>query len=363
MKIRTLILFLTLSIVISACRTHRQFYVCGMARGIVIDPEFDLDNFNGFIDNKNNKPFTIIRLDTLRVYSPDYKYYFEYQTFNDPAHRKAILYNTERKPISTLKHLPKGETLLWLDNCVILDGGSAPITEKIVIDLTTGKIKTYSTNGWFMFLGQTNQKAFFASHSENNKISSITLTNRHSIISLNENGVSLVVDNKSISNSYPDSVYFYDFFNSKFAIRCLKLENKSDDDQPLKIEFISENKIVLTPDSISFFTAYEDSYFSIGDTYVKINGNVIYRVTENSFEKIFDFRESKINGWIRDFKIDGEYLIFKTQNSGIEFALMDPPKDSILTVNGLIAKQHVYGYNTIGIVNLKTKECIYPTIK
>jgi hypothetical protein len=163
-----------------------------MARGIVIDPEFNLDNFNGFIDKKNGKPLSTIRLDTQRVYSPDYSFYFEYQTFKNPALRKAILYNTDRKPISTLKHLPKGETLLWLDNCVILDGGSAPITEKIVIDLTTGKVKTYSTNGWFMFLGQTNQKAFFASDSEINKISGKAIKNRHSIISLNEKGVSLV---------------------------------------------------------------------------------------------------------------------------------------------------------------------------
>ena len=214
-----------------------------MAMSIVIDPEFDLGNFNCFIAKKNNKPLPIIRLDTQRIYSPDNRFYFEYQTFKEPTLRKAILYNTERKAISQLKHLSRGERLLWLDNCVILDGGSGPITEKIVINLTTGKVKNYSTKGWFKFLGQTNQKAFFTLYSENNKISGKTIKNRHSIISINEKGVNLVIDNKSTSNSYPDSVYFYNFFNSKFAIRCLKLENKSDDDQPLKIEFISENKV------------------------------------------------------------------------------------------------------------------------
>jgi hypothetical protein len=337
--------------------------VCGMASGIVIDPQFDLDNFNEFIDKGKNKPLTIIHLDTQRVYSPDYKYYFESQTLNEPNHRKAILYNAERRPIARLKYLPKGETLLWLDNCVILDGGSGPKTEKIVIDVVTGKIKTYSTKGWFMFLGQTNQEAFFASHSENNKISGKTIRNRHSVISLNEKGIRLAVDNKSISNSYPDSVYYYEFFNSKFAIRCVKLEHKSDDDRPLKIEFITGNNVVLTPDSLSFYTACEDSYYMNGETFVKVNGTVIYRVTKSSIEKIFDFRESKIRGWIRDFKIEGEYLIFRAQNSGFEFALQDPPSDSVVTVNGLVAKQHAYGYNTIGIVNLKTKECFYPTIK
>ena len=363
MKIRTLILILTLTILSCGCRTHRQFYVCGMGRNIVIDPEFDLTNFDSYIDKDNGKYLPIIQCDTQKVYSPDYKFYFEYQKFKDPAHRKVILYNNNRKPIARLKHLPKGETLIWLKNCVILDGGSAPITKKTTINLTTGKVKNYRTKGWFMFLGQTNEKAFFASHSDNNKISGKTLKNTHSIISLNEKGVDLFVDNKSISNSYPDSVYFYDFFNSKFTIRCLKLENNSDDDQPLRIEFISENKVILTPDSIKFFTAFEDSYFLNGDTYLKINGNEIYRVSENSFEKIFDFREAKISGWIRDFKIEGEYLIFKIQNSGFEFAFMEEPKDSIMSVNRLIVKKHVYGYNSIGIVNLKTKECFYPTIK
>ncbi|MFA7380975.1 MAG: hypothetical protein WC150_10955 [Bacteroidia bacterium] len=361
-KTRIVIIIITLTVV-AACRTSQEFYICGLARSIVIDPELDLYSFDGFIAKESNKPFAAISLDTQRVYSPNYKFYFEYQTFKDPAKRKVILYSTDRKPISTLKHLPKGATLLWLDNCVILNGGSAPITEKTVIDLRTGRVKTYSTNGWFIFLGQTHNIAFFASSSESCKVAGRTIKNRHSIISIDENGVNLVVDNVSIGNSYPDSVYFYEFFNSKFAIRSLKLQNKSDDDKPLKTEFISENKVVLAPDSITFFTAYEDSYFANGCTYIKVNGGEIYRVTEDSFEKVFDFREAKINGWIKDFKIEGEYLIFKTQNSRIEFAFMDPPKDSIITVNGLIARQRNYGYNTIGVVNLKTKECVYPAIK
>lgn len=352
-----------MTLVIASCKTYHESFVCGMASGIVVDPKFDLDNFDGFIDIENNKPFSTIHLDRQRIYSPDYKFYFEYQANKDKALSKAILYDTNRKPISTVKNLIIGEMPIWLEKCVIINGGSKSITEKIIINLTTGRVKTYSKNCRLKFLCQTNNKAFFEFRAFNNKISGKSLKKSHSIISLNENGRCDLVHYNKLSNPDPESVYIYEFFNSKFTKRCLKPEYKSKDSQPTRIEYIMDNKVVRTNENITFYESYEKSFFLNGDTYIILNKREIYRVNKNSFEKIFDFGEAKINFWIRDFKIEGQYLIFKTQNGSFGSPIMDPPNDSFETVNGLMAKYENYGYNTIGIVNLITKEYFFPLIK
>jgi hypothetical protein len=86
-------------------------------------------------------------------------------------------------------------------------------------------------------------------------------------------------------------------------------------------------------------------------------------VSETSFEKIFDFTEANIKGWVREFKIEGDYLIFRTQNNAMRANDLNQSEDSLFTINGLHTKENVYGYNTIGIVNLKTKECMFPRVR
>lgn len=126
-----------------------------------------------------------------------------------------------------------------------------------------------------------------------------------------------------------------------------------------KIEISVNDKIVQTSYPYSHFDSY-DSYYSDGATYLKINDNEIYRVKNNTFEKLFTFGEVNVSGWIREFKVEGDFLIFVAQHQSDEISLKK--LDSLITVNGLVAKERDFAFHTLGIINLKTKECFYPTI-
>lgn len=266
------------------------------------------------------------------------------------------------KPISKLKHLPIGH-IIWLDKCVILDYQPYLTNKIVVINLATGKLRTHNTTDYrLMFIGNSGKQAYFTSRYANSKISGKVIENEGSIISINENGITQILDNIRTRNMYPnDSLYFYYFYNSYFAIRCLELSHRLGSYQPLKTEFITDTNVIYSSDSIYPFLVNDESYVVNGTTYFKINGTEIYKVKNSFPEKIYDFKEDQMNPWIREFKIEGDYLIYKSQEGG--FDPEDNTEDSLITANGLVVRNRVYGYNTIGIVNLKTKKCSYPSIR
>lgn len=362
MKKIHLTFLLLIIVLIQACGLRRNGFVCGMMSNIVLEPELNIYHFQGYITNDSASALTAITESNNKIYSPDYNFYLEYKSIKKNVYENVILYDSNKRVIANINQFTLGDKLIWLEKCVIIDKGVSKTNEKSVIEFATGKIENYQSEDWFMFVGQTNNQAFFVSETDEAKISSLTVKHSHSIISINEKGIHLALDNPSFGESYPDSTYYYHYFTPTFAIRSLQLSNSSYDEKSLKIEFLLNDHLVYSPDSISSFFSLEDIYHSQGTSYLKINSNEVYRITPTSFEKIVDFRECNITGWVRDFKIEGDYLIFLTQKNGTEDTTSGTQNFIYKTKNGLLTNATVYGYNEIGILNIKTKECIYPRI-
>lgn len=372
---RKAFLFLTILFTIASCKNTQEGHICGLASSFVVEPEFRLENFTQFIDPETNRPLETLQMDTNRVYSPDNNHYFEF-TF-ELGHQIGTLYNSEDKQLRKIPHLNKHDRLIWLTNSVILDGFSGPVTEKTIINLKNGRKKTYPTKGWFMFIGQDEDKAFFASHSMYSKIGGKLYKDSHSIVSITYDGVQLEVKNNNFEDRFrfkdpivgrkswvyteKDTVLFYEYYNSNVSIQCLRPAETSMDEKPLRTDFLLQSKVIQSPDSISFFTAGSDSYTKGDTTYLILNQNELYRTTPTTFEKVLTLPPEKGAGYFRDFKVAGNYLIYTTQDRGHIFKKEN--YGQALTANGLTATHGNYGYYTLRIINLESLETFCPKIE
>jgi hypothetical protein len=338
----------------TACQTHKHFVHCHLGGSFVVDPEFELGNFSAFINTETGKPLTTLILDTQRIYSPDYNYYFEFQPQKRDGKTKAILFNSNGKKIATVKQLHVRPSIKWLKNCVIFFSNQ----KEHKINLETGRVKKYDE--YMSYLGQLDDTAYYDVSSRDNKFEGFPRNYSNSIFAFSDNGVSPASGISKYRQNAPDSIYSCDFFNSQVALHSINLQKMTYDKPTYKIEISVNNKIVQTSYPYLSFDSYRDSYYSDGATYLKINDNEIYRVKNNTFEKLFTFGEVNVSGWIREFKVEGDFLIFVAQNQSYEISSKN--LDSLITVNGLVAKERDYAFHTLGIINLKTKECFYPTI-
>lgn len=262
-----------------------------MMSNLVIEPKFRLDNFNGYFDSNGNPRDTLV-LDTNKIYSPDFRYYLDYSDKIEFKDKRVKLYNQSGKMITKIKGVSKYEHITWLDNCVIFNGGSAPEPRKVIVDLKTGKTKIFKTKGWFMYIGQTDSKAYYVSHSDYQKIGNLKVKSRHSIIEIDEQSRSILYDNESCKGRYlwnggygirfrwysysKDTVNFFEFYNPQLSIMCTKLGNKSDDDPPLNVDFIVNDTVRYSPNDIQTLFADGNSLYTNGKTYVKIDGHKIF---------------------------------------------------------------------------------------
>ena len=348
---------------------HKQMYVCGLVRSIVINPDFELSNFSGFLD-ANLKPLITIMLDTQRVYSPDYKYYFKYSLQNTTKFtRKATLYNKENDSILEINNLVKGgETPIWLDNGIIVSGTVHTDTnfmyKKDIINFKTKTIKEYFTDYAFSFKGQTNINAFYASQvADQNRFGNELTADGGDMISLG-NTIKNLKDSKNVT-SHNNDTHSIIFYNSYFSIKSIRPKYPYNYEELLETTIISnKGKIIANLKTNAFYNFYinTDCYFNEDAVYLKINHKEIYKITQTSCERIFEFTSDNMS-WIRDFKVEGNYLILRIQTQGDGMIEDINAKGSFLTMNGLSAKQHVYGHLSIGIVDLKTKKITYPKIK
>ena len=248
-----------------------------------------------------------------------------------------------------------------------------------MINLRTGKKKVYKTKGWFIFVGQNKSSAYFVSSSFNTKIAGYKIKSKNSVISISEKGVNYEIDNNSYGGRYlwndrallrrkwiyysKDTVNEYKFFNPFISVRCLTHEDNSGMPKPIGSDFITLATGVFSIGGIEPFDAEENSYTNGDTTYLIFKGSLIYRATQTSFEKLFDFQDYKIYDWIREFKIDGKYLIFKTQGGiGQGFGFDSVQRDTLFTANGLRVFRFASGHNVLGIIDLETKKVFYPKI-
>ena len=350
--------------------------MCGMMNSMVIEPQFRIDNFNGYFDSEGN-PLDTLVLDTNRIYSPDLKFYLDYSDKIEFKDKRVKLYNQSGKMITKIRGVSKYEHITWLDNCVIFNGGSAPEPRKVIVDLTSGKTKTFKTKGWFMYIGQTNSKAYYVPHTDYQKIGNLKVKSRHSIIELDEKSQRILYDNESVEGRYlwnggfglrfrwysysKDTVNFFEYYNPQLAIKCTKLDNKSDDDPPLNVEFIVNDTVRFRTNDIETLFADVNTLFANGKTYVLIDGHKIYISDGKNLEELIDLEDTEPKGF-GDFKIYGKYIVF-TQLQGYMFLTPEEFPDEPITINGLETNFDNYGHSVIGLLDLETKEVFYPAIK
>ena len=368
------ILILVSGVLLSSCKS--KFFMCGMMSNMVIEPQFRIDNFNGYFDSNGNPRDTLV-LDTNRIYSPNLRFYIDYSDKIEFKDKRVKLYDQSGKMIAKIKSVSKYEHITWLDNCVIFNGGSAPEPRKVIVDLTSGKTKTFKTKGWFMYIGQTDSKAYYVPHTDYQKIGNLKVESRHSIIELDEKSQRILHDNESVKGRYlwnggyglrfgwysysKDTVNFFEFYNPQLAIKCTKLENSSDDDPPLNVDFIVKDTVKYSPSDIQTLFADVDTYYGHDKTYVKIDGHKIFVSDGKTLTELIDLEKTELKG-CGDFKVYDRFMVF-TQVQGFMFLTPEKYPEEQITVNGLQTNFDNYGHIVIGFLDLETKEVFYPVIK
>lgn len=342
--------------------------------GDYIYPEFNLQNFNGFINPQTSKPFDTVYGNSNRIYDNEGKYYFELKLPYEEKQKIYLLKNIEGITICEVSKLDFNHAPIWLNDCVIIDQSTNKKYGKCVIDLRTGKPKFYEVKESFISIGQDSNLAYFISNYGLNKIGKLKVKSRHSIIAISHEGIKLELDNKSYQSKRliqnhqrwqwrwqcaaidKDTVNLNLFYNSNLQIKGKEI-NK------VKLEhsdFIFKNKRLKIKNS------YDNSFFANNylpyknSIFIRLKDNDIYKLDSNNFKCVLEFITLNITGkWLDDFKIEGNYLIFKTY---VDIEREEPKATSWINQNGFEIKDNPSGYDLIGIVNLKTKEVFYPKI-
>lgn len=371
---RKLYLFVVvLGILLPSCIS--TFSICGTGGNLVFAPQFRIDNFNSYFDSNGN-PLDTLVLDTSRIYSPNFKFYLDYSDKNASKNKRMKLYHHSGKLITKIKDVTKHDHITWLNNCLIFNGSSAPKPRKIIVDLSSGNTKVFKTKGWFMYIGQTDSKAYYVSHSDYQKIGRLKVESRHSIIELDEKSQGVLYDNESVEGRYlsnvgaglrfrwysysKDTVHFFKFYNPQLAIKGTKLSRKSDDEFPLAIDCIVNDTVRYNSFDTQRFFARNDFYYGQGKTYIIIDGQQLVVSDGNTLTKLIDLEQTELIV-CDDFKVYGKFMVF-TQFQGFMFMKPKNHPEKQVTVNGLLTNFNNDGHSVIGFLNLETKEVFYPVI-
>jgi hypothetical protein len=336
-------------------------------------PEFNLQNFNGFVNPQTNKPFDSVYVNSNRIYDNEGKYYFEYKSTNEKKDKIYSLKNSDRKELCELINVDFDKDPIWLNDCVIIDKSVNKKYGKYVIDLRTGKHKFYKVKGYFKAVGQDSNIAYFTSYRSLQEIGKLKVASRHSIIGISNNGVNLVLDNQCYQSKYlvrnykrwqwcwqycpidKDTVNLNLFYNN-----TLHIEGKEINKVELyNTDFIFKKKsfkIQSVYKSVSYKTNYRKFQNSI---YIRLQNDDIYKLDSNGLNIAIAFKILAITGELIDYKIEGNCLIFKNH---VDLEMDEPKTNSWINQNGFEIKYDRSGYDLIGVVNLKTKEIFYPKI-
>ena len=370
------------SIILTGCKS-KEIFVCGLASSIKVIPNLHINGVQNYINSITKNPCdTIIYIENIR-YSDDRKYFINYNSIDDKNKPKGILYNIEGKLISKFNNLEINEKAIWFRDFLILDGYSYPNPEKTIVSFKSGTKKKLKSKHWFQYIGKDDNKAFFISTSFDNRIGLNWIKDFHSIISIDKKKVELVKSNDCLDFRWlrknynnlglhieyfsNDTLYHYEYFDNKYLIRTLRKDKFIDEDSIIEAGILLNNNILSRLND--FKNIFDTDIYSNDERkFIKITDTEIYELKEDSIEMIFDFNdivnEFGFGSWIREYRIEKEFLIFNIQASSLDlyFQNEDLPKTRI-TKNGLESPTSIYGYHTIGIINLKTNEIYYPEIQ
>lgn len=336
-------------------------------------PEFNLQNFNSFINPQTSKPFDTVFANSNKIYDNEGKYYFEYKSTNEKKDKIYSLKNSDGNELCELIDVDFDKDPIWLNDCVIIDKSSNKKYGKCVIDFKTGKQKFYVVKESFESIGQDSNVAYFTSNYGLNKIGKLKVKSRHSIIAISNEGIKLELDNKSYQTKRlirnhqrwhwrwqyaaidKDTVNLNLFYNN-----TLHIEGKEINKVELyNTDFIFKKKsfkIQSVYKSVSYKTNYRKFQNSI---YIRLQNDDIYKLDSNGLNIAIAFKILAITGELIDYKIEGNCLIFKNH---VDLEMDEPKTNSWINQNGFEIKYDRSGYDLIGVVNLKTKEIFYPKI-
>lgn len=244
---------------------------------------------------------------------------------------------------------------------------------KCVIDFKTGKQQFYGVKESFESIGQDNDEAYLTTNDGLNKIGKLKVKSRHSIIAISNEKIKLELDNKSYQTKRlirnhqrwhwkwqfaaidKDTVNLNLFYNNNLHIKGKEINSielyHTDfifKNKPLKIQSVYKNLWNQTS-----FRKYQNSIF------IRLQNNDIYKLDSNGFSIAITFKMLAIQGKLIEYKIEGNYLIFKNY---VEIEREDSKTTSWINQNGFEIKDNPSGYDLIGIVDLKTNEVFYPKI-
>ena len=335
--------------------------------------EFNLQNFNGFINPQTSKPFDTVFANSNRIYDNEGKYYFELKLTNEEKQKIYLLKNIEGNIICEVSDVDFNNAPIWLIDCVIIDKSFNKKYGKCVIDLRTGKHKFYEVKESFVSIGQDSNIAYFTSNYGLNKIGKLKVKSRHSIIAISNEGIKLELDNKSYQTKRlirnhqrwhwrwqytaidKDTVNLNLFYNNTLLIKGKEI-NKVELNNS---EFIFKKKsfkIQSVYKNVSYKTNYRKFQNSI---YIRLQNDDIYKLDSNGLSIAIAFKIQAIPGELIDFRLEGNYLIFKTY---VDIEMNEQKTNSWINQNGFEIKNNPSGYDLIGIVDLKTNEVFYPKI-
>lgn len=286
-------------------------------------PEFNLQNFNGFINPQTKKPFDTVYGNSNRIYDNEGKYYFELKLPHEEKQRIYLLKNIEGVTICEVSKLDFHHAPIWLNDCVIIDQSTNKKYGKCVIDLRTGKQQFYSVKGYFEAAGQDYNTAYLSSYRSLQKIGKLKVESRQSIIAISKSGINLVLDNQCYQSKYlvrnykrwqwrwqyaaidKDTVNLNLFYNSNLQIKGKEINKVKLDHS----DFIFKNKRLKIKNS------YDNSFFANNylpyknSIFIRLKDNDIYKLDSNGLSMAIAFKILVIPGELIDYKIEGNYLI------------------------------------------------------
>jgi hypothetical protein len=341
--------------------------------GDYIYPELNIQNFSSFINTKNNKPLDTLFRNTTRIYDNEGKYYLEFKSTNEQKDKNYSLKNSDGNELCELRGIYLDKVPIWLNDCLIIDKTTNKKYGKCVIDFKTGKQQFYEVKESFESIGQDNNVAYFTSNYGLNKIGKLKVKSRHSIIAISNEGIKLELDNKSYQTKRlirnhqrwhwrwqytaidKDTVNLNLFYNNTLLIKGKEI-NKVELNNS---EFIFKKKsfkIQSVYKNVSYKTNYRKFQNSI---YIRLQNDDIYKLDSNGLSIAIAFKIQAIPGELIDFRLEGNYLIFKTY---VDIEMNEQKTNSWINQNGFEIKNNPSGYDLIGIVDLKTNEVFYPKI-
>lgn len=306
------ILFLSILIILTS-KTYSQ--------DIAMDESLELANFEQFFKKDNpSVPLDTLYYSNNKNFSLDKSFYIQ-SILRDKKHR---LMTYDDKFIAEIPNASIYDQIIWLRNCVLIKSriNESPPYELNLINLSTGKLMTYTTKERFYYKGNSDSSCYYYSSQDSSYFGDLFVHEEYSIVEINEKGIRLTNvkeredDNKIIRKYYADSFSFVMNKNTtgKYTYNFHYFDSIWSYNEP--IEYFDEKNV----------------YHHNGAYYVKINSKAIYRFDNNNVTKIVDCDTMRID----QFMIENNHLIYSTY--------------------------YDYQKPLLGIMNLDTRQMYYPTI-